>query len=283
MLHKATARAAAVSDVGADVKVRLELSGTNYTDLTAGWGGSLSAERGLGRHSFDLYLRRGYRMPNLGELYLPPHSVGSGGAGGDVTISGNSEVKSEFGWEIGGSVTSRLGRLTNELRVFALRVHRPIAFAPTTVDGEDWLLATNGSRETASVVADRLRFDARLGGFELRLSGSVDWTGGDRDVYFRAVPEWDAYASFRFGRSFFESTSALYVGLDYSHRGSRLTLTGGELPSYNLLNVKLDGRLLNADLYFFVVNVLDEKYETIEGYLMTPRTWVYGLAWKIFD
>lgn len=277
-LHKATARAAAVSEVGAGVTVRLELNGTNYRNLTAGWGGSLAAGRGFGRHSLELYLRRAYRMPNLGELYLPPHGAGVG-----ATISGNEEVKTEFGWEIGGSVTSRLGPLTNELRVFTLRVHRPISFIPTAVGGEDWLLAMNGGRERASVVADRLRVDARLGGFALRLDGGVDWTAGDRAAYFRAVPEWDAHASFRFGRSFFESTSALYVGLDYTHRGNRLTHSGGELPSYDLLNVKLDGRLLAADLYFYVVNVLDEQYETIEGYLMTPRTFVYGIAWQIFD
>jgi len=164
-----------------------------------------------------------------------------------------------------------------------LNVHRPISFVDTAVDGERWLVAQNGSKENAGVIEDRVRIDARPGSFELLLSGSVAWAGGDRDSYFLAVPEWESHASFRFGRGFFKETSALYVGLDYTFRSDRETLHGGNLPAYHLLNVKLDGRLLSAHLYLMVMNVLDEQYQTIEGYLMTPRTWVYGLTWKIFD
>jgi outer membrane cobalamin receptor len=32
-----------------------------------------------------------------------------------------------------------------------------------------------------------------------------------------------------------------------------------------------------------LMNVFDEQYQTVEGYLMTPRTLVYGLSWKIFN
>ena len=219
-------------------------------------------------------------MPNLGELFLPVHT--DPGAPG-VPLSGNRYLESEYGWEAGGRATVRSGPITNELRVLALRVHRPIAFTSTDVDGDRWLVAQNGQAETAGVIEDRVRLDGRLGAFEALLTGAASATVGDRVSYFVTAPRWNAHASFRFGRSFFESTSALYVGLDYTYRSERGTLHGGELPSYQVLNVKLDGRLLGADMYLMLMNVLDAQYQTIEGYLMTPRTFVYGISWKIFD
>jgi hypothetical protein len=279
-LRKSTLRLSAVTRMGAGVVARLQLSGAHYRGLTTGWGGLFSVERELGRNEAGLYLRRGYRMPNLGELFLPAHQGRSNDA---VTIAGNSAIDSEFGWEAGGRLTSRLGVLTNELRVLGLTVNRPIGFAETTVDGDDWLIATNGDAETAGVIEDRLRIDAAPGGFDLFLAGSVAHTLGDRTMYFRAVPRWKAHASLRFGRSFFQTTSALSVGADYTYCSSRLMTSGGELPEYHVLNLTLDGRLLDAHLYLAWMNVLDEKYQTIEGFLMMPRTLVYGVAWQIWD
>jgi hypothetical protein len=279
-VRKSSAWFTAVSTLGGGVTTRLHLSAENYAELTTGFGGSFSAMRGFGRNVVDLYVSRAYRMPNLGELFLPAHP---GGTVDTVIISGNQDVDDEFGWEVGGRITTHVGPLTNELRFLALRVHRPIDFLPTKVNGEDWLLAQNGDRQAAGVVEDRIRLDTMLKSFELDMTGSVAWTGGERTGYFQTAPRWDAHASLRFGRSIFQATSALYVGLDYTYRGNRKTVSGGGLPSYNLLNLKLDGRLLKAQLYFMVMNALDEKYQTIEGYLMTPRTFVYGIAWQLFD
>ncbi len=279
-VRKSSAWFSAVSALGGGVTTRLHLSAENYAELTTGFGGSFSAMRGFGRNVVDLYVSRAYRMPNLGELFLPAHP---GGTVDTVIISGNQDVDDEFGWEVGGRITTRVGPLTNELRFLALRVHRPIDFLPTKVNGEDWLLAQNGDRQAAGVVEDRIRFDTMLKSYELDMTGSVAWTGGERTGYFQTAPRWDAHASLRFGRSIFQTTSALYVGMDYTYRGNRKTVSGGRLPSYNLLNLKMDGRLLNAQLYFMVMNALDEKYQTIEGYLMTPRTFVYGIAWQLFD
>jgi hypothetical protein len=282
-LQKSTARLSTFSRIGGGLEFTGQLSGVSYRDYTTGWGGRASLLKTSDHNDVSVYLRRGYRMPNLGELFMPAHVTDAGGMANPFVVSGNRYLESEFGWELGGGLTSRLGPLTNELRVFALRMHRPIAFTPTTVDGETWRVAQNVDKEAMGVIDDRIEFTVNPAGFQFHLSGSVQVTGGDRESYFRTVPEWNAHASFRFGRSIFQKTSALYVGCDYTYCSSRSTLLGGELPAYNLLNVKLDGRLLNAQLYFFVINALDEQYQTIEGYLMTPRTWVYGIAWKIFD
>jgi hypothetical protein len=279
-LRRWTARLAAVADVGGGVSARAQLNASSYDGLTTGWGGSVAAERSGGRNDVELYLRRGYRMPNLGELFLPAHSdPGAPGA----TLSGNRYLKSEYGWEVGGRLTTRVGPVVNELRALALRVHRPIAFAYETIDGSSWLVAGNGDEESAAVIEERLRLDARVGGFDLLFAGGVSATRGDRESYFVAVPRWNAHSSFRFGRSIFQKTSALYFGLDYTYRSSRPTVYGTELASYHVLNLKLDGRLLNANLYLMVMNVFDERYQTISGYLMTPRTFVYGLSWRIFN
>jgi hypothetical protein len=279
-LRKWTARATAVSDLGGGVTIRAHLSGVTHAGMRSGWGGAIAAERPFGRHELSVYARRGFRMPNLGELFLPPHAA-AGGAG--VTLAGNRYLDSEYAWEAGGRVTSRLGPVTNELRALTLRVHRPIAFAYTTVGAERWLVAQNGESEAATVVEDRVRLESLVHGFELRIAGGGSLAEGDRESFFRAMPKWNAHASFRFGRSIFQATSALYIGCDYTFRSKRSTVYGGELPSYHVLNVKLDGRLLNANMYLMMMNVLDEQYQTIEGYLMTPRTFVFGLWWKLFN
>jgi hypothetical protein len=279
-LRKWTARLSAVSHVGGDVVARVQLSGVTHVGMRSGWGGSLVVDRPFGRHNLALDLRRGYRMPNLGELFLPPHA---GTTAPGVTIAGNRYLDSEYGWEAGGRLTSRFGPLTNELRGFTLWVNRPIAFDYTSVEGSTWLVAQNGGEVAAAVIEDRLRVDARLKGFDLLFSGSGSYTDADRESYFVAAPRWNAHASFRFGRSIFQKTSALFVGLDYTYRSKRNTTGGGGLPAYQVLNVKLDGRLLNASMYLMLMNVFNEDYQTIDGYLMTPRTLVYGLSWKIFD
>ncbi len=280
LLRKYVARLTAVSRVGRNWDSRLQASATHYDTKTTGWGGMFNVSRALGRHKIAVYAERGYRMPNLGELFLPEHDIGTGGALG---ITGNSDLDSEFAWEGGGSFTSQIGPLTNEVRVLGLRVHRPIAYLPTNDNGTTVLVASNADTEEAGVFEDRIRLDTVLSGFELNAAGSVARSGSDREIYFRTVPMWTAHASFRFGRSVFQATSALYIGLDYTYRSSRGTMEGPRLPGYHLLNLKLDGRLLGADMYLMVMNTLDSQYQTILGYLMTPRTIVYGLSWRIFD
>jgi hypothetical protein len=40
---------------------------------------------------------------------------------------------------------------------------------------------------------------------------------------------------------------------------------------------------VDARVYVRWLNVLDESYETVSGYLMTPNTIAYGIEWTLFD
>jgi hypothetical protein len=280
ILRKWALRMSAVTAAGENWQANLQANSTIYQGIFAQWGATAAVSRETGRHNISVYAARQYRMPNLGELYLPAHAAGEGGR---LTVSGNPDIESEYAWEAGGRLTSHLGPLTNELRVMGLRVYRPIGFLNADVGGAPWLLAANGDREQAGIVEDRVRLDTVVKGFELIARGSIARSGSDRENYFVSVPMWEAHGSFRFGRSVFQTTSALYVGLDYTYRSSRGTVGGPRLPSYHLLNLKLDGRLLGADMYLSMINVLDSQYQTVSGYLMTPRTIVYGLYWRILD
>jgi len=55
------------------------------------------------------------------------------------------------------------------------------------------------------------------------------------------------------------------------------------LPAFNVVNVTLIGRLQDVRFYAKWLNVLDEQYQTVAGYLMTPQTLSYGIEWTLFD
>jgi hypothetical protein len=42
-------------------------------------------------------------------------------------------------------------------------------------------------------------------------------------------------------------------------------------------------RLIDARFYARWLNITNEAYQTVSGYLMTPRTLEYGLQWTLFD
>jgi hypothetical protein len=56
-----------------------------------------------------------------------------------------------------------------------------------------------------------------------------------------------------------------------------------QAPAYDVMHLKIDMTLLDAHIYFMLLNVLDEQYQTISPFLMTPRTFVYGVQWTLFD
>lgn len=280
-IRKSTARIAATSELWHGTVGRFQISGVDYHGNTTGWGGSLGISSRFGRHAAALDLRRGYRMPNLGELFLPAHPAGSGGA---TTVSGNRYLKSEYAWETGGRFTMRFGSVTNEVRWTAIQVENPILFASDEAGGRgDWLIASNGGRERLAIVEDRIKVETEYKGLEFTFAGSAWRAGGDREAYFVSVPRNNVLVSARVGANLFEATSALYFGVEYAYRSSRRKLEGGRLPSYNVFNFKLDGRLLDANMYLVLLNAFNETYQTADGYLMTPRTFVYGLAWTLFE
>jgi outer membrane cobalamin receptor len=85
------------------------------------------------------------------------------------------------------------------------------------------------------------------------------------------------------GRELFEKTSALYLEGSYMFMDERRDYNGVPLDAYHVVNVGILGRLLDVRLYLKWLNVLDASYQTVSGYLMTPRTLAYGIEWTLFD
>ena len=96
-------------------------------------------------------------------------------------------------------------------------------------------------------------------------------------------PEKRLHAFARVGGNMFEATSALFLGAEYVYSDERADATGMTLPSYGVLNFTLDGRLLDANMYLALFNALDEVYRTDGNHLMTPRTFVYGVSWTLWE
>jgi hypothetical protein len=145
-------------------------------------------------------------------------------------------------------------------------------------------VASNASDErTMLFLEERLSVDWKGDTYRFLADASVLYTSGDREDSFTSVPQLQANASFLVGRNFFEDTSALYIGAGYQSVDERSDYDGTLLPSFQVLNLALEGRLLDARLYLQYLNALDEAYQTEGNYLMTPRSFVYGIEWTLFD
>ena len=153
------------------------------------------------------------------------------------------------------------------------------------VEGESTSLrsAQNGVVEDLFVVEDRLRIRDTVLTMGVELSCGVEFTPSVRERYFASVPELRANAVASIGRDFFKKTSGLRFSVEYQYGGRRKAGSIQELPSYNVVNLKLVIRLIDANIYLQWLNVSDAKYVTVWPYLMTPKTFVYGVEWNIFD
>lgn len=245
------------------------------------WGASVGTRREVARNSLGLSLARSFRLPNFGERYLPVH-VDSG-----LTLSGDADVEPETAWEAGGDWGLRLdarGTAVNRVRASWVRAEGSIAFRPRVVGAETWRVASNApDARTMMFFEERVRFDWTGKTYRVIADASVLYTSGEREEAFTSVPKLQTNASFLAGRTFFEATSALYVGALFVSVDERDDYDGAPLPSYQVLDLTLEGRLLDARLYLRYLNVLDEAYQTAAGYLMTPRSFVYGIEWTLFD
>jgi hypothetical protein len=81
----------------------------------------------------------------------------------------------------------------------------------------------------------------------------------------------------------FEETSALYAGVEYLHVDERDDFAGRALPAFDVVNLILEARLIDARFYLKYLNTLDAKYATSGDYLMTPRSLCYGIQWTLFN
>jgi hypothetical protein len=254
--------------------------GHHYKGQT-GWGGRTTLHIPLfPSHEISLNAGRAFRMPNLGERFLPIHASQATGA---EKIIGNRYVNPEMAWEAGARIISKIGPLESEFRFTGFHVDDAITFLPVSMEGETWLIPGNGDEEELGFFEGRWNINQSLLGTKLGLAGGVVYAVGDREGFFANVPETRIDASFSISRDLFESTSGFLFRTEYHYSSSRRAFPGGYSPAYGILNLKLDARLLDAHLYLMWLNVFDENYRTVGPLLLTPRTFVYGVQWTIYN
>ena len=253
---------------------------THHFDMSTDWGAGVALSRRLGsdNHAF-VELSRGFRKPNLAELFGPRHPVTMNPS---IEIVGNRDVGSETALEGSAAWQTRVGGFTNEARATAISVRDPILYE--TVSGQGNLLSPeNSDPEDLVVLEDRAHFRMSVLGAILEVAGSIEYSPTDKGRFFSGVPESRAIAWTAIERDFFKKTSGVRLSAEYQYGGPRVAGSPDELPTYDVVNLKLVVRVIDAHVYIQWLNVTDEKYQTVWPYLMTPRTFVYGLEWTIFD
>jgi hypothetical protein len=280
-LQKAHAAVAARFVPADGVSVAIDAEAAHYFDVETGWGGTVSAAKRLGAaQRLSVAVGKRYRLPNLGELYQPLHAVR---ADSTVSVGGNADVAGEKALEAGASWLLRSGGFTNEIKATALRVEDPIFYDRAQDAADDVRLARNGPREDILVIGERAVFGSRWLGFDVAAAASLEYAAGDRARFFAGVPEYRATATAAVGRVLFKNTSGFRLSAEYVRVGSRRSGSAEALSPYGVLNLKIDVRLIDANLYAQWLNVTDESYQTVWPYLGTPLTFAYGIEWSIFD
>ena len=225
-----------------------------------------------------LELRRNYRMPNMGELYKPAHA----GEGTTTLIVGNKYVSPEATVEAAGRIYGLYGPFENEVRATFISARNPILHTASTIDGVDYVRPENAGSQNITVIEDRFRLSSRAHKWATHATGGVEFTLGDRVGFFQAMPEYRVNAGLAIGRNFFNDSSELTLGADYQHVSSRFS-NGFNLDAFNVLNARIEFRLVDARAYLMWLNVFDEEYATVAPYLMQPRQFLFGIEWTLFE
>jgi TonB dependent receptor len=261
----------------------LTASGTVASDeeTPLAWGAAVGAGWKSTHQRWGVSAARSFRLPNLSERYLPAH------ASGGTTLVGDADLDPETAWEVGGHWALSLGASTsfvNRVRASWVRSEDAIAFRPVAWVPDSVRVASNASAMGEMwFVEDRMHGEWNAFSLHFLADAAALYTSGDRVDAFVAVPKLQVNASLLFGRSFFEATSALYLGAQFLAVDDRSDYDGVPLPNFQVVNLLLEGRLLDARLYLQYLNVLDEVYQTQGNYLMTPATFVYGIEWTLFN
>ncbi len=245
-----------------------------------GWGGQASfCLKPSGSHELSASVGRSFRLPNLGERFLPLHAASPGSID---WIVGNRYLAPETSWEAGVRIRSVFGFLEMETRVTEFRIQDEIVFAPVSKNGETWLIADNGESRRIGFIEERCVARLLFQGAVIRLAGGLVYAFGKREGFFKPVPETRLDAILSIDRDFFKASSSLALAAEYQYSSSRQASPAEDSPPYSVFNLKLDARLLDAHLYLLWLNVFDERYQTLGSFLMTPRTLVYGIQWVIY-
>jgi hypothetical protein len=259
----------------------LEANATHYFDMSTGWGAGATFGRELGPHNEAVVaFKRRFRMPNLGELFAPRHRLTLNPS---VELTGNRYVDAETAFDASAGWFAHFGPLTNAMRATGLRVRDPILDEPVALAAGNVRSPQNGASEDLFVFEDQASFQHSFLGVLFELAGSVEYTSSNGARFFSSVPEYRANAWATVGSDFFRQTSGFRLSAEYQHAGARKAGSVEPLSSYDVVNLKLVFRLIDAHLYVQWLNVTDVKYQTVRPYLMTPRTFVYGVEWAIFD
>ena len=158
-----------------------------------------------------------------------------------------------------------------------------IAFTPVAGDSAARQASNSSATPAMSFVEERLDVTTNLGRVEVLGDAGARWSTGDRVGLFQSVPRTQMNASLTAGMQLFEKTSAVYLGVEYQFVDTRRDYNGVLLPSFNVVNASIVARLLDARFYARWLNMTNEAYQTVSGYLMTPRTLEYGIEWTLFD
>lgn len=241
------------------------------------WGAGVGATRKIALGDITISGRRSFRLPTIAERYLPLH------ARDGVALEGNRDVDPESAFEGSVDWTVHVHEgITNRIRGSWMRSQDYIAFVPAAGDTIR-RAANSGETPAMTFLEDRLGVGTNIGAVEVVGNAAARWSSGDRVGLFLSAPRAQASASLMCGMQLFDKTSALYVGGEYAFVDERHDYNGALLPSYNVVNVSVVGRLIDAHFYIKWLNVLDERYQTVSGYLMTPRTFAYGIEWTLFN
>jgi hypothetical protein len=261
-------------DVGISVGFEQQIDHAN------GWTASIELGKDLGSAlRFEGFVTRASRLPYMGELFLPRHRSSQGDS---VFIEGDENLEGEYALEGGGKIMGEWKKLRNEIKVSFLRVENPVVPFERSIPEGRLVTPGNGANESMHVVEEKFMYRDRVWGVDLDVAGGVLLAGGSRGRFLASVPEARITSTVGLGRNLFKNSSSIHLRADYQHAASR-KVDDVEVAAFDLLDLKLDFRLLDAHFFMHFLNVLDRKYMTEWPYLMTPRTFVYGVEWTIFD
>jgi outer membrane cobalamin receptor len=241
------------------------------------WGAGAGVERDIPLGDLTLSAQRTFRLPSIGERYLPSH------VRGDFVLSGRHTLDPENALEGNADWTLRHRAVINRVRASWMRSEDYISFAPVAGDSTARRAANASDTPAMSFVEERVDLTTNVGPVEVLGDAGARWNTGDRTGLFRSVPRTQMNASFTAGMQLFESTSAIYLGGEYQHVDTRRDYNGVSLPAYSVVNASIVARLIDVRLYARWLNVTNQAYQTESGYLMTPRTLEYGIEWTLFD
>gem|GEM_PF-1859531 len=258
-----------------------DLHASRQFSYSTGWGGRLNLSRSIGRDkTITAFGARLYRLPSLAELFIPLHTNLHADS---VFSAGNGELKGENLIEVGAMFRGLFRSFMCEVSLSTLRVGDVITAMRSESNGLTLIELVNGPSESMGILSGRAVFKEDYYGVHMLLSGGGVLTNGDKGPFLSSAPHSRLFARLSLGTDLFKRSSSLALALEYAHSSAKTFVESGRVPSFDTANIKLDISLLDAHFYLHFLNLFNKGYYTEWPYLMTPRTFVYGIQWNIFE